>query len=274
MTNLDDQLTGLQTSRRSVVRGAAWSVPVVAVAATAPAFAASPCDVQAYRLNWGTSSYTPPPLTGATRVGTATATPSGATGGGGLTVTFSSVVFGSTTRADDNMTVSTETNIGNLGTGERGLNLSHTSPITAGRDNRQELSIRFNRAVTGLAFTITDIDSNGATTGNQTTDNWWDRVELTGTRTGTAVSRGNNQGNFVIGDGTNTAENSATSGPWRFYSDDVNIANVGDNSANLAVTYSGTIAANTPIVLTYWTAVSNGNQRIFISDFTFNARGC
>jgi hypothetical protein len=32
----------VRSSRRTVVRGAAWSVPVVAVAATAPAFAASP----------------------------------------------------------------------------------------------------------------------------------------------------------------------------------------------------------------------------------------
>ena len=41
-------------SRRSVVRGAAWSVPVVAVAATAPAFAASPCAVYL-----ATPSYSP-----------------------------------------------------------------------------------------------------------------------------------------------------------------------------------------------------------------------
>lgn len=34
----------MSVTRRSVVRGAAWSVPAVAVAAQAPAFAASPCS--------------------------------------------------------------------------------------------------------------------------------------------------------------------------------------------------------------------------------------
>lgn len=32
-------------SRRSVVKGAAWTAPAVAVAAQAPALAASPCDL-------------------------------------------------------------------------------------------------------------------------------------------------------------------------------------------------------------------------------------
>ena len=49
----------LGTTRRTLVRGAAWSVPVVAVAATAPAFAASPCsDRYSYLLNWGATPYT------------------------------------------------------------------------------------------------------------------------------------------------------------------------------------------------------------------------
>lgn len=38
---LGTEAPALRASRRSIVRGAAWSVPVVAVAATAPAYAAS-----------------------------------------------------------------------------------------------------------------------------------------------------------------------------------------------------------------------------------------
>lgn len=49
------------TTRRNIVRGAAWTVPVIAVAATAPAFAASPinCTPCGYkRPGYGTDSQT------------------------------------------------------------------------------------------------------------------------------------------------------------------------------------------------------------------------
>ena len=62
--------TQLRPTRRTLVRGAAWSVPVVSIAAAAPAFAAS-CDTQPYLLDWGVTSFSPGPLDGATRVATA-----------------------------------------------------------------------------------------------------------------------------------------------------------------------------------------------------------
>lgn len=44
-----------QPSRRTVVRGAAWAVPTVAVATAAPAFAASPCTTSACpNISFGT----------------------------------------------------------------------------------------------------------------------------------------------------------------------------------------------------------------------------
>ena len=265
-------LDTVRPSRRSVVRGAAWSVPVVSLAATAPAFAAScgSTDVD-YLLDWGNTgltTYAAPVTPGGgtgNKVGTATVLAPAGSGGTSLLVTFTSAVFNSVARASDNLTISSETDIGNLGTGVRGLNISHDSPISSGRANRQEVSISFSRAVTGLSFTITDIDSAAG--------NWWDRVELSGVRTGTPVARTRNRGNYVLGDGTNTTE-TATSGPWRFYDDDTNVANSGNDIGNIAVNYPGTIAANTPIVLTYWTTVGGGNQRIFLSDFTFTAKGC
>lgn len=42
MTIVGPDKQGLRPNRRTVVRGAAWTVPVVAVAASAPAFATSP----------------------------------------------------------------------------------------------------------------------------------------------------------------------------------------------------------------------------------------
>ncbi len=49
-----------ELSRRSVVRGAAWTVPVVAVATTAPAFAASaiPCPVVPPSSQWSATTIT------------------------------------------------------------------------------------------------------------------------------------------------------------------------------------------------------------------------
>lgn len=270
MTQETERPGVVRTSRRTVVRGAAWSVPVIAVATTAPAFAASPCDIQAYRLDWGNSvGQTVYAKNATTNVGTATV--AGSAGGGAITVTLASTTVGSVSRANDNLTVSTETNIGNLGAGERGLNIAHNEGITAGRANRQEIAIRFSRAVTGLSFTITDIDSRRSNVGgwwNPRYEGWYDRVELTGSRTATMA------GSSVIGAGTDTNENSNGSGPWRHPDEDTNASNTGSSDGNVTVTYAGTIAANTPITLTYWTTLSEGNQRIFLSDMTFSAQGC
>ncbi len=267
---LGTEAQGLRASRRNVVRGAAWSVPVVAVATAAPAFAASPCDAQSYRLNWGnTTGQTVYSKNTSTNVGTASV--SGSSGGGAVTVTFSSSTVGTVSRATDNLTVSTETNIGNLGAGERGLNISHNDGITAGRGNRQVIQIRFDRDVTGLSFSLTDIDSsrtNVGTTRNPIYDGWYDRVELSGSPTASTVN------SSVIGAGTNTTESSSASGPWRHVDDDINVPNAGSSGGNVTVTYPGTIAANAAITLVYWSAIGGGNQRIFLSDLTFNAKGC
>lgn len=48
----------MRSTRRNVVRGAAWSVPVIATAATAPAFAASPivCPTLPAQSGWATTT--------------------------------------------------------------------------------------------------------------------------------------------------------------------------------------------------------------------------
>ena len=270
-TGIIEARQGWQPTRRTLVRGAAWTVPVIAVAAAAPAFAASPCDVQNYRLDWGnTTGQTVYGKNSTTNVGTAVV--KGSAGGGALMVTFTSTTTGSVSRAVDNLTVSNDTNIGNLGTGAQGLNVAHNDGITAGRANRQMIDIQFDRAVTGLSFSITDIDSqrgnNLGTKKDPVYEGWYDRVELSGTRTASTA------GGSVIGAGTNTNENTSASGPWRHSDTDTNVPNTGSSDGNVTVTYAGTIAANTPITLTYWSTLSAGNQRIFLSDMTFSAKGC
>lgn len=252
---IDTNVPGtVRPSRRSVVRGAAWSVPVVSMAATAPAFAAScgSTDV-AYTLDWGNNALTTyvapsnPSGTG-TKIGTATVLAPAGSGGSSLIVTFSSVTAGSMVRATDNLSVSSETNVGGLGLG-RGLNIAHADPIPAGYNNRQDISISFSRAVTNLRFTITDIDA--------TQGNWVDQVAVSGARNGVPVST-------VAGSGT-------VNDPWM----PTTYGNRGNNSnqGNVTVTFPS-VAANTPFVFSFWNMSGDGNQRVFLSDFTFTAKGC
>lgn len=255
-------------SRRSVVRSATWTVPIVAASVAAPAYAAS-CGTTTYtwRLDWSndnttdafTTAYPAPTTVNGIQTGTATITgPAGTTP---VKVTFSSQMLGTMSRDGDNLRVSNTlspavNNVGGLNQGA-GLNISHAAPIPTGRANRQEISISFDRPVTGLTFTITDVDrSNG---------NWNDRVELTGSRTFVAAAN-------VDGDGTNGVSPSFVNNAW---SPDNN-GNAGNTSStgNVAVTYAGTLASNTALVMSFWNNSGDGNQRVFLSDFTFTALGC
>ncbi|MDR7252147.1 hypothetical protein J2X46_001123 [Nocardioides sp. BE266] len=231
---------------------------MVSMAATAPAFAAScGATTYAYTLDWNTATINTSTSGNAV---TATTSITGPAGSSAILATFKSTTTGSVTRDSDNLTVSSETNVGNLG--GKALNISHSSPITAGSGNRQTVAISFNRAVTGLNFYISDIDSSLTNVGSQRNpvySGWWDRVSLTGTYTP-------NRDTNLRGSGT-------SNDPWYYNDSDTNVGNEAAG-ARVKVTYSGTIAANTTITLEYWTTQAGGNQRIFLTDFGFDAKGC
>lgn len=242
-------------TRRNVVRTAAWTVPLVAASSVAPAFAASACATSStWRVDWGGSSTSYSRGAVANGVQTGTATVTGPVGTAPLVVTFRSTLTGTMQRDADNLLLSTDltqtTAVSNVGaTGGPGLNISHAAPLPTGSANAQEVAISFNRDVTGLAFTITDIDISP--------NNWSDRVELTGARTYVGAN--------ILGSGT-------PNDPWLANANG-NAGN-GSGSRNLAVTYSGTIAAGAAIVLRFWNAGGTSNQRIFVSDLTCTALGC
>lgn len=75
----------LAPTRRTVTRGAVWSVPVVAVAATAPAFAASPCAC----VDFSVPAF---PSTGTAGNGWAITATGGTSGGGSDTFSGGSFV--------------------------------------------------------------------------------------------------------------------------------------------------------------------------------------
>ncbi len=234
-------------TRRTVTRGAAWTVPLVVVSVAAPAFAASPspCTSPAsFRLDWGTTPYT---KNTTTNVGTATVSTTG--GALPVVVTLTSVITGTVNRHTENLTwQSSPSNLGGLGAAERGLALSHTD-ISSGRGNRQTVTIEFSRAVTGLSFTMVDIDSDNRAGSND----FWDQVELSGTRNAVTATH-------VTGAGT-------LASPWHY---DDNDTSLGDTSTQgiVTVTYPGAVST---ITLDYWSSARGGNQWILLSDFTFKA---
>jgi hypothetical protein len=258
----------LGTSRRTLVRGAAGSVPVVAVAATAPAFAASPCsDRYTYRLDWGTTPYT---RAGA-RSSSATVASSDSSP---VTVTFASISSTTANQPDATRNLSVPANTGtattadpvvnNLGgrTGERGVMLYHASS-TAGRTNRQEVTVTFSRPVRNLSFYVTDIDTI-------TSPAYSDRVEV--------VAVNSSGGNVPFGytlDGV-TGQGTSTS-PWLRTSD----SNVSENAggAQVLVNFTATTPSSGTDVksftLVYWNA-TGGTQyhRVFLGDLNFTAIGC
>ena len=153
-------------TRRTVARGAAWSVPVVVVGAAAPVAAASPCPPWHYVLAWadpGTTTYDRDSATSATA--TVTSLDAGAPA---VTVTLSAVAT-EPSKLDvrfDNLEVN-GTPVG--GTTEYGLVVRQVEPRAAdgsppGPGARQELTFAFDQSVSNLSFTVTDIDSSLAGT--------------------------------------------------------------------------------------------------------------
>lgn len=269
MTNLDDQLTGLQTSRRSVVRGAAWSVPVVAVAATAPAYAASPCDPIARTIDWGTTQYTRSSVTSSTYT---IPDPDGTGPGQALTLTISTTTIGSNTQtgpqatngADDNLRLFTG-QVGGSSASTNHLTL-HQSPINNANKsnnltnaNRTITRFSFSRTVASLGFTLRDIDA--------TTNDFWDAIALVGlgstTVTGTATDPAS-----VIGAGT-------TANPWRGATAGTRIEG-NQNNGNVVVSMTNV----TGFDLYYWNITSassgqiDGDQKVFLSTFDVTYKPC
>lgn len=184
MSRTDRTLTSVQPSRRTVVRGAAWTVPVVALAVTAPAYAASPCPERT--LTW--SALGNGNVFASTTVGPVTVT---------LTVSGA-------TAANNNRTISTAS------TGGQASSLRFYSE--AGNGTSQTVTFAFTRTSTGLPvdvlnlkFSFLDIDSGG--------NGWNDNVVVNTPGYGsqivnaTYVQGAGASGNAFRANGANTSAN-------------------------------------------------------------------
>ncbi|MBE7324516.1 hypothetical protein IEQ44_07615 [Nocardioides sp. Y6] len=267
-------------TRRTLLAASAWSVPVVALASAAPAYASSGCLTTSYQLNWGEQGAWTYGLTGPATpgngVGQIVAMPVSAPVAGQvfdpLSITFTNTFHGSMQRSgnlttEGNMIV-TPGAVG--GTGARGLEMWQQMGSTASRtastvhNDRQTITFDFGRPVTNLSFTITDIDAHQPAT--STNGQYRDAVYVSQAPTSFSL------GSRVTGQGTQAS-------PWTpnvTTSSSTGLDNGTDNRGNVRLTYAGPIQA---LSVTFYNTEtrrlsSNGSQAIYFTNFDFSANSC
>lgn len=256
--------TGSGPSRRTVTRVAAWSVPVVAAAATAPAFAASCGSVSPvsgtidwdsrYQMSNGWFSYWVNRWSRTNNyAGTYTLEQPNNTAAQGLRV---SAAYSGEMVPLGNRTLRPNAPVGGLTVGGLCLaqynNRASARPAGQRRQDRGAYTFTFDRPVTNLTFTVTDVDS--------ATGDFWDMLELSSVAPFTVGSKGSK----VTGSGSETAPYAATGG-----NTDVN--DTTGSAGNVTVTFPGPLSSFT---ITYWNNVENftqdTTQAVWVSDMTFS----
>lgn len=150
-----------QTTRRTLIRGAAWSAPVVAVAGSTPAVAAStdPCEPVPVTIDWQSARYTRVsassgyytiPLSDGTTITMQIKSTWSQMAPGGVASSDGGT-------ADDNLRLS-KFNIG--GTGQPGLVLHQNNYRYPGSYGYQTTTFTFSRPVSTLTFAVSDIDAS------------------------------------------------------------------------------------------------------------------
>lgn len=252
-------------SRRSVTAGLAWSVPVVAAAVAAPAFAASPrCYIPTTAV-WNSPNYVrQSDIKGVFT----TADPDGAGSMKSMTLTVETVRTGDNIRRgdqagqyNDNLRAATGATIG----GAVAPLVLHQSPkynvnksgaLTTA--NSTTTRFTFSQPVTSLSFTITDIDS--------TTDDFYDAVAITSSTPYTWTKK---DSSFLYGTGSLTD-------PWHPRYNDTGVPD-SSTTGNVTITFTQPV---TTFDLVYWNITPyydpyiDGDQRVFVSNLQFTYNAC
>ncbi len=256
---LGTEAQGLRASRRNVVRGAAWSVPVIAVATAAPAFAASPCVNRSVVVSTSTAATTAPAQgytrTSNTAASWRTADPDGA----GTVYSAANIAVTATKLGQLEYGFNTATNnlIPYATGGVTGISINQRPTATTsprGYAQRSETTFNFQRLVYNLSFTIADISKSGSATG---TSAFWDAVWVESDGTWSVTTRDID----VVGGGTSSMDPLTPRN---------NAPDVGDTDPN-NVTLTFTTRC-TYVKLYYWSATkatsSGGGQGITISNMS------
>lgn len=254
---------GLRPTRRTLTRAAAWSVPVVAVAATAPAYAASPCDKRTGQvLDWNgaNTTYTRTSNT----VAKAVLDPDGNGPVPALTVDIAASYTGNmksgyeTPGNQANPSLRVTTPVGGLGVSGLSLWQATTSATPQGLNDSGTYTFNFSRPVTNLQFTITDIDAQDG--------DFLDLLRITGAYTVVSKAEAlqttyDNQGReyFYMGYYQNAIDNST------------------GNGGNLTVKFAGPLTQFAISYSNFARGFDNNvdqDQAIYVSDMTFDYQPC
>lgn len=261
------------TSRRAVVRGLAWSAPAVSIAAAAPALAVSPRCFVPVVMDWSSARYT---RYSATRGVYTTADPDGTGPLQPLTLTVANSYLGSNTQTgnqarnvNDNLAVRS----GTIG-GARNPLVLHQSPVynsnktnTRVNANKSITTFTFDRPVSGLTFTITDIDS--------TTSDFVDAVGIESASPFRATKVNESwEGEYPYQggvQGTGTLADPLRANGWN------TMVPESETRGNATIAFTQDV---TSFRLHYWnqTAASDpyidGDQRVFLSNFQMTYNAC
>jgi hypothetical protein len=249
-----DAATDTRPTRRTVTRAVAWTVPVVAASAAAPAYAASCSALTGVsfatwsgRISNGgldyVQTYTPPAGTVASAIEMK------------IAASYTGFMKAGSEASNGPSLYDVYNPVGN--TGKPGLGLIQTvtrrmDRAAPERSARGAYAFSFTKPVRNLVLTFTDID--------RTAGDFLDRVELGGPWT--EVSRGSG----VSGSGTQAS-------PWTggaAYSDS------SSGAGNVTVRFAGPL---TNFTLTYWNAETSWsgvdrNQAVFVTDVSFDYEPC
>lgn len=270
--------SGPQLHRRTLARGAAWSVPVVAATAAAPAYAASPCSLAPQTVST-TSVVTVAPLQGFSRASATSAQwrtqdPDGAAPtfaqvaiDMAASTTTANILHGFTAATDLNLTPFTASTVTGITINQRPA----TTTSARGSANRTITALTFSQPVYNLTFTVADISNSGNAAVTPPTVRFWDAVWLEGPAF-TVVDRQPR----VSGSGTSLTD--PFTPPQLFDNNDVT------DDWNITVRYAGPV---TRINVHYWSANTTpplpsgfvdqrGGQGITLSNMTMQVRavGC
>lgn len=245
-------------TRRAITKGALWAMPAAAASYAAPAYAAS-CSPVSTITEWAGANYKQASSTSGTYT---VPDPDGAGRGTGMTVKVSSV-FGSNTQAG-NQLKTRDDNLRGISTSRGGFSNTlalHQSPIkdhlkteTATPANSQTVTFTFSKPVTGLSFTIADIDSAAR--------DFRDQVTVSG---------------VVVSTPTNSLYVQSSGGTATSISTNTRIDEASSDAGNAKFTVSGTV---TSITITYYNTTSasfssiDGDQGVYISPLAFTYNPC
>ena len=204
--------------------------PVIAMAAPAPAFAASCTTLYSGTTNWSDGTYT---------------RTSDSASSGGFNASNARRVGITFASAFTNYTAQTSGTINNLGvvnpvggTGGAGITLiqaANSAAASGSSSNNQTVTVTFDTPVYNLSFLITDIDSN--------TNQFSDAIAITGASFTSTVPSGSS----VSGAGT-------TASPFRQTAAAVNADTNTGTAGNIQLNFAGPV---TTFKIVYWNVLTN-----------------